>query len=139
VEAELEEARQEWARALSKLPQADVARHLGITRQAVAHRIKAEIVQVAAQTPELFQEVPSFESGEGGYECFLSREVQVAVRRVEEGSSCWGRLANEQDPDFLREVPFSMSSALCMALSLAMLGEGRRANSKWQPGKDQLS
>ena len=29
--AELEEARQEWARALSKLPQADVARHLGIT------------------------------------------------------------------------------------------------------------
>jgi hypothetical protein len=34
-------SRQGWARALSKLPQADVARHLGITRQDVAHRIKA--------------------------------------------------------------------------------------------------
>jgi hypothetical protein len=41
AEGELEEARQEWASVVSGLPQSDVARHLGMTRQAVAHRVKA--------------------------------------------------------------------------------------------------
>jgi hypothetical protein len=40
AEEAVSEARREWASVISELPQAPVARQLGITRQAVAQRLR---------------------------------------------------------------------------------------------------
>ena len=41
AEADLDKARQRWADLIQELPQSDAARYLGMSRQALAYRVKS--------------------------------------------------------------------------------------------------
>jgi hypothetical protein len=89
VEAELEEARQEWARALSKLPQADVARHPGITRQAVARTASRLTAPSPLAKPEERHIIPhmgdNFHPPEGGHAIDIGEQRRtIYIEPIEE-------------------------------------------------------